>query len=133
MRRISFALTTEQVLAQTKTVTRRFGWATLNPGDILQPIRKGMGLKKGEKQEFLGCPIEIISFRKEPIVAITSDDVIAEGFPDWSPAEFVAFLCEHHRVSRDTIVNRIEFRYLEPLADRSDQSTPQSTDRHPPQ
>ena len=133
MRRISFALTPEQILAQTKTVTRRFGWATLKPGDILQPIRKGMGLKKGEKQEFLGCQIEIVSFRKERIDAILSDDVVREGFPNWSPCDFVDFLCSHHRVPRSTIVNRIEFRYLEPLADRSDQSAPQSTDRHPPQ
>jgi hypothetical protein len=57
MRRMSFSLTTDQVLAQTKTVTRRFGWDSLKPGDIIQPIRKGMGLKRGQKQELLGCPI----------------------------------------------------------------------------
>jgi hypothetical protein len=133
MRRISFALTTEQVLAQTKTVTRRFGWVTLKPGDILQPIRKGMGLKKGEKQELLGCPIEVVSCRTERIDAIRSDDVAREGFPDWSPCDFVDFLCSHHQVKRSAIVNRIEFRYVEPLADRPDESAPQSSDRRPPQ
>ena len=38
MRRMSFALTTDQILSQTKTVTRRFGWEKLKPGDVLQPV-----------------------------------------------------------------------------------------------
>ena len=50
-RNMSFAMTTEQVRNQTKTVTRRQGWRFLNAGDILQPVVKGMGLKKGEKKE----------------------------------------------------------------------------------
>jgi hypothetical protein len=75
MRRMSFALTTEQILNRSKTVTRRFGWDFLKPGDQVQPIRRGMGLKKGEKQELLGCPIEVVSIRKERIDAILSDDV----------------------------------------------------------
>jgi hypothetical protein len=112
MRRISFALTTTQVLEQTKTVTRRLGWATLKPGDRLQPIEKAMGLQKGSKQRLLNGPIEIISVRKEPIDAITQTDVIAEGFPEWSPQQFVDFLCQKHSVKPDTIVNRIEFKYI---------------------
>lgn len=115
MRRISFALTPDQILSQTKTVTRRFGWNNLKPGDVLQPIRKGMGLKRGQKQELLGCPIEIVSFRKERIDEIRSDDVAREGFPHWSPCDFVDFLCSHHRVPRSTIVNRIEFKYRNDL------------------
>ena len=113
MRRISFALTPDQILARTKTVTRRFGWDRLKPGDILQPIRKGMGLKKGEKQEFLGCPIRVVAIGKQPLNAITPEDVIAEGFADWSPAEFITFLCTHHRIEPGMILTRIEFRYLE--------------------
>lgn len=115
MRRMSFALTTEQILAQTKTVTRRFGWDNLQPGDIIQPIRKGMGLQKGQKQELLGCPIEIVGFRKEQIREITSADVVAEGFPNWCPDQFVDFLCTHHRVVPTTVVNRIEFKYRNDL------------------
>lgn len=49
MRNISFALTTEQIRNQTKTVTRRVGWANLKPGTLLQPIEKGQGLKKGDR------------------------------------------------------------------------------------
>lgn len=56
MRRMSFMLTKEQVLNQTKDVTRRNGWAFLKPGDLIQPVEKCMGLKKGEKQVLLGGP-----------------------------------------------------------------------------
>ena len=112
MRRISFTLTIEQVRSQTKWVTRRIGWANLKAGDRLQPIEKGMGLKKGESQTLLGCPIEIVSIRKEPIEAITPSDVVAEGFPDWTTAEFIEFICVKNKCKPDTIVNRIEFKYL---------------------
>lgn len=113
MKRISFALTTNQVLTRTKTVTRRIGWATLKAGDRLQPIEKGMGLKKGEKQKFLNGPIEILSVRQEALALITQSDVIAEGFPDWSPQDFIDFLCKKHKVAPSQIVTRIEFKYLE--------------------
>jgi len=49
VRNMSFAMTTKQVRNQTKTVTRRFGWWFLKAGDIVQPVEKAMGLKKGEK------------------------------------------------------------------------------------
>ena len=49
---MSFALTTEQVRNRTKTVTRRLGWATAKAGDIVQPIVKGQGLKKGERVDW---------------------------------------------------------------------------------
>ncbi len=51
MRNMSFAMTTEQVRNQTKSVTRRFGWWFLKPGDEVQPVVKGMGLKKGDQIE----------------------------------------------------------------------------------
>jgi hypothetical protein len=113
MKRISFALTTAQIQNQTKTVTRRLGWYKLKPGDRLQPIYKGMGLKKGEKQQLLNGPIEVVSVRLEPINAITQADVISEGFPSWTPETFITFLCKKHSVTPDTIVNRIEFKYVE--------------------
>ena len=112
MRRISFTLTIEQVRCQTKTITRRIGWDSLKVGDRLQPIEKGMGLKKGETQTLLGCPIEIVNIKKGPIESITPSDVIAEGFPLWTTAEFIEFICSKNKCRPDTIVNRIEFRYL---------------------
>ena len=112
MRRISFTLTIEQVRGQTKTITRRIGWDSLKVGDRLQPIEKGMGLKKGECQVLLGSPIEIVSTRKEPVSAITQSDVIDEGFPHWTTVEFIDFLCSKNKCKPSTIVNRIEFKYL---------------------
>jgi len=111
MRNISFMLTQQQVLNRTKTVTRRLGWYQLKPGDILHGVNKSMGLKRGEKQQRLAT-IRITSVRKERLDAITQDDVIREGFPEMTPAEFVDFFCRSMRVTPKTIVNRIEFEYV---------------------
>ena len=97
-RYISFSMTTRQVLARTKDVTRRFGWWNLQPGTHLYGARKCMGLRKGEKVERL-CTIEVVSVRTEPLNAITPDDVRREGFPDWSPDQFVQMLVDHYQVS----------------------------------
>lgn len=67
MRHMSFALTTEQVRARTKTVTRRVRWLFAKPGDIVQPVVKGQGLKKGETVEKIGAPIRFVSVRREPL------------------------------------------------------------------
>lgn len=113
MRNMSFALTTMQVSAQKKTVTRRFGWWFLKPGDLVQPVRKAMGLKKGEAIEKIGPPIRIVSTRREPLCAITREDVMREGFPpEWSPQDFVDMIRSHYgNVTSLTPVNRIEFEY----------------------
>ena len=111
MRNISFAMTTPQFKARTKTVTRRFGWWFLKPGTRLRGIEKGMGLKAGEKVVHLGL-IEVLSARREPLNAITQEDCIREGFPDMRPEEFVAMLVKHYGCPPDTLCNRIEFKYL---------------------
>ena len=110
-RNISFAMTTPQIMARSKTVTRRFGWWFLKPGDQLCGVKKAMGLKRGEKIERL-CLIEVVSVRKEPLCAITQEDVIAEGFPDWTPQDFIDFLVKHYKCDPSKAVNRIEFKYL---------------------
>lgn len=120
-RNISFAMTTDQVLDQSKTVTRRFGWWLLKPGDKLNGVKKAMGLKKGEKIEHL-CQIEVVSVRTEPLSAITQADVIAEGFPDWTPQDFIDFLFKHYRCDPDQPVNRIEFKYLNQRALKGDRN-----------
>ena len=38
MRRMAFSLTTPQILAQSKTVTRRVGWRFLQPGDLVMAV-----------------------------------------------------------------------------------------------
>jgi len=124
MQNISFSLTTDQVRHGFATgeilkyVTRRLGWLKLKVGDRLRACAKCMGLKKGQKPDVLGI-IEVVSVRREPLNAITADDVRREGFPDQSPEWFITFFSSTHKdpVTRaqatgDTIVTRIEFRYV---------------------
>lgn len=112
MRAISFMLTTQQVLDETKYVTRRNGWVNLKPGDRLRGVRKAMGLKKGEKHDVLKI-IEVVSVRREPLKDIDQLDVIREGFSQMSPADFVSMFCKSHKgVNPETIITRIEFKYV---------------------
>lgn len=110
-RNMSFALTTQQYLDGTKTVTRRLGWTGLQPGTILNGVKKSQGLKKGEKIQVLGQH-RVISVRQEPLSAITQEEVNKEGFPDLTPEEFIDFFCEANDCGRDTVVNRIEFERM---------------------
>lgn len=112
VRNISFALTTPQFFDRIKDVTRRLGWDNLKPGDILCAVEKGMGLKKGEKVKRLGL-IKVVSCWPEPLEAITQEEVMREGFPAWTPEQFVEFFCNHNKVEPQTIVNRIEYAYLD--------------------
>lgn len=109
MRNMSFAMTTAQMRAETKDVTRRFGWWFLQPGDRVMAVEKAMGLKKGEKIIQI-YEIEIISVRAEPLNAITQADVIREGFQNWSPEQFVKFLVDHYKADPFAPINRIEFK-----------------------
>lgn len=113
-RNMSFAMTKEQIRTRTKTQTRRFGWWFLKPGDILNGVEKGMGLKKGEKIVRL-CQIRVVRVQTEPLNAISQEDVIAEGFPDWTPEQFVQMLVDHYKIEPDKICNVITFEYLEEL------------------
>jgi hypothetical protein len=109
MRNMSFSMTTAQMRAETKDVTRRFGWWFLKPGDHVMAVEKAMGLKKGEKAIQL-YEIDIISTRGEPLNAITQEDVIREGFPEWTPGQFIQKLVDHYRIDPSKLVNRIEFK-----------------------
>lgn len=109
MRNISFALTERQFLDGSKDVTRRKGWLTVKPGDQLMGVRKGMGLKPGEKIVKLG-PLSVLSVRREPLNAITFDDVRREGFPEMTRSQFIAMFCAAMKVQPDALVTRIEFR-----------------------
>jgi hypothetical protein len=121
MKNISFALTTQQIKDGKKTVTRRLGWLKLKPGDLLQPVKKCMGLKKGESMEPLRGPIRVISVRREPLRKLTDNKVYGfletrrEGFYntvyEW-PSVFVDFFCStHKKCTPDTLITRIEFEY----------------------
>lgn len=117
MRLMSFALTTPQVRARTKTVTRRLGWTTLKPGDLLQPVEKVMGFKPGEKVKRVGKPIRIVSVRREPLgdlEAYGRDELAREGFPKMSPLEFITMFSQANKgCNGGTPVTRIEFEYVD--------------------
>ena len=113
---MSFSMTTEQVRNRTKWVTRRLGWMNIKLGEVHQAIEKGQGLKKGEHVMVI-CKIIPLSSHWEPLRRLLDDpvygkwEVIREGFPEMSPAEFVEMFCEHNKCTPDIWVNRIEFRY----------------------
>ncbi|WP_459549908.1 ASCH domain-containing protein [Nocardia sp. X0981] len=115
-RLMSVSLTEPQVRDRSKTVTRRVGWTMLRPGDRLTLCRKVMGRRRGDPLVRI-VDIEVASTRREPLNTITAADVAAEGFPQMSTTEFVEFFCATHRGCRpDTLVTRIEWRYLDDTA-----------------
>jgi hypothetical protein len=109
---MSFHLTTRQVRERSKTVTRRNGWRRARVGQVVQPIVKGQGLKKGEHVERIGGPIRFVDVRREPLNAITPEDVALEGFPGMTPAAFVELYRRANGGAADQIVTRIEFEYV---------------------
>lgn len=112
MQNISFSLTTPQFLDGSKDVTRRLGWWKLKPGTTLRAVKQRMGLKKGEKVQGLGL-IEVVNVSNEPLDHISHRDVIREGFPGWTPEQFVEFFCKTSRCKPWVHVRRIEFRRLD--------------------
>jgi hypothetical protein len=119
MRNMSFALTTTAVRHRQKTVTRRLGWKNLQPGTLIQPVVKGMGLGKGGKVEKIGGPIRVVSVRREPLNVMCDapfgdlSECAGEGFPQMMPENFVGMFMDHNRCAPDTEVTRIEFEYLD--------------------
>lgn len=122
MRNMSFMLTPDQILNRTKTVTRRLGWATLKPGTLVRAVRKGQGLKKGEKVEQLAV-IRIVSVRRERLSYLLEDahygvtEVDLEGFREHPtikgrPHPFVDFFVATHKCDVEDTVTRIEFEYV---------------------
>ncbi|WGI36196.1 hypothetical protein QDT91_29715 (plasmid) [Mycolicibacterium aubagnense] len=107
---MSVALTAQAVRDRVKTQTRRHGWHRLHPGDQLALCPKYRGVRR-ENRELITI-VDVLSVRQEPLRAITPSDVVAEGFPDWTPTEFIAFFCRTHRgVDPDTEITRIEWSY----------------------
>lgn len=114
MRRMSFALTEQQLLDGSKTVTRRIGWAGLKAGDELLAVRKCMGLKRGESQHVL-AHIRVVSVRRERLYDITRSDVAREGFPGMTAAGFVNMFTKAMRCKPSAFVTRIEFEQVCPF------------------
>lgn len=110
---MSFTETIDQMRAKTKTVTRRTGWKEIEVGQLIQPVVKMRGLKKGEKQELIGGPIRVVTHGWEPLEEITQEEVAREGFPEWTPAEWVAFYCRVNKAKPTDLTHRIEFEYVQ--------------------
>lgn len=122
MRNISFALTTNQIMEKSKRVTRRMGWKFAKVGQFLRPVKKCMGLKKGESLDILCDPIVLVDVRFEPLRRMTDEieygfeECRLEGFGDhphyqW-PSAFVDFFCNsHEKCTPDSIVTRLQFDY----------------------
>lgn len=74
-------------------------------------VEKGQGLKKGAKIKRLG-PIEVLSVTREALLEIHGypNDCKREGFPDFTPADFIDMFCEHNGCRPTSFVTRIEFR-----------------------
>src|SRR5262245_22203198 len=109
---MSFILTTPQMRARTKTVTRRLGWWFLKPGDFVMAVEKSRGRNKGERMVRI-APIRIVSTRTESLKRIDVDEVRREGFDQMSPDDFVDHFCATHRgCTPETRVNRIAFEFI---------------------
>jgi hypothetical protein len=109
---MSFFLTTDQVRNRTKTVTRRLGWKKAKPGDVVQPVVKGQGLKKGEHPEKIGGPIRFVKVTRERLIDMSDADCPLEGFPQMTAQLFVRMFVKHNGCDVLDEVTRIEFEYL---------------------
>lgn len=127
-RLMSVAHTTDSVRNRTKTVTRRLGWASLRPGEVITLCPKVMGRRRGDgtvEPLVRLCDVEVVSVRREPLSWIDDADVVAEGVPvevfdvldadteQPPPWEWVRWFAASMGCGPHDIVTRIEFRYLD--------------------
>lgn len=115
MRNMSFSHTYEQMRDRSKTVTRRIGWLDAKVGQEVMAIKKGQGLKKGERV----VPIGIIRFtnvRRERLddLMLPGDygvqEMIKEGFPGLDPQDFILRYFTEWQDPSD-LITRIEFEH----------------------
>lgn len=125
-RLISVAYTAEQVIARTKTVTRRLGWwedrrgrRIVHPGDQLTCCRKVMGRKPGEPLVRL-AQVEVVDVRRERLSLMIEHRAYGlaecdrEGFPELNPETFIdRYFVQAQGIPADAEVTRIQWRYLE--------------------
>lgn len=120
VRMMSFALTTDQVRARTKTVTRRVGWRHAKTGMMIRPVVQAQGIPKGGKVEWIDPAwfITIVLAHREPldqlvrIPAYGVAEMALEGFPGMDPRDFVTMFCKANGCKPDQWVTRIRFVYV---------------------
>jgi len=114
----SFMLTKEQYRSRIKTVTRRVGWRFAKVGELVNGCEQCQGLKKGQRIIVMGQH-RFIDLRWEPLRRLIdepdygAEEVIKEGFPDMTPAEFVEMFCRANRCQPDIEVHRMRFEYVD--------------------
>lgn len=117
-----FSLTTGQIDARSKTVTRRLGWLRLKEGDSLCAVEKCMGLPKGQTVRRLAV-LRVDSVLREPLRRMLDDpayrnaECVREGFGPGTacptPLDFVNFFCRSHKgFVPEMTVSRIAFSYV---------------------
>lgn len=118
MRRMSFALTTEQMRAHSKFVTRRLGWRDLKVDTELLAVDRVMGFKPGQKAVPLAM-IKVLDVRRERLDEIVrpgpygAEEMRLEGFPGRDPQDFLHWLCAREReLLPDSLITRIHFGFL---------------------
>lgn len=111
MRNISVALTKKQVRAKVKTVTRRKGWLFVKIGELLQPVDRTMGFKKGQRPKKIGRPVRVLSVTRERLYRITPEECTREGFPELTPEQFIELYCKANGGDENQMTTRIEWRY----------------------
>lgn len=107
---MSCRLTRDQVLARTKTETRRVGWLFAKPGMHLRLVDRVMGFRKGQHPKELAV-VRVLEVRREPLDAIDQAGCDREGFPHYRPHEFVAMFLRHMRVELPLEVTVIRWAY----------------------
>jgi hypothetical protein len=111
-RLMSVAFTEDAVVARSKTVTRRKGWAFLKPGDRLTLCRKVMGRKKGEPLVRV-AEVEVVSVRRERLAHVdVAGELEREGCGHMGATEFITAYFEPQGIHALDNVTRIEWRYL---------------------
>ena len=117
MRMMSFSLTTRQMRAREKDVTRRVGWKSLKPGTELLAVEKAMGLKKGEKVKPIG-KIRVLDVRRERLDELVNPargvygqtEMVREGFPGLDPQSFMLQYLPD--IDPNELITRGEFEHL---------------------
>lgn len=113
---MSFALTIDQILARTKTVTRRTGWRDLCPGDELLAVDRARGVPHSAQRVL--ARLRVKSVERAPLGEILyrvawSDDPALEGFPELGPLRFIEMFCRKFKCDPGIEVARILFEYIE--------------------
>lgn len=118
---MSFALTTAQILDETKTVTRRMGWLHLMAGDYICACEKCQGLKPKEqlcRLKLLRC----LHVNRELVNDLVTyprygrSEIAKEGFaqhPTLKDSQaWVDWFCKTHHCQPDSEITRIQFQYI---------------------